>query len=193
MAAQDKAVDLHSIEVDLVCFDKLRSILRSRQQGSTQYSAREFLETLEACKSEYEKVFNEHGDRLSETDQQLLLAEVDSLDELVRAEGEPEVASANSESPALKHEGTISPSQEASYIDSSDHDCDADHDSKPDERPEHPIMDIYRAVDIGAGEEGRDSQSLAALDGTEAEDIDSALIRSSSETDYGDDDDSESI
>ncbi|PPJ58874.1 hypothetical protein CBER1_04433 [Cercospora berteroae] len=192
MAAQDKGIDLHAIEVDLSCFDKLRSVLRSRQQGSTRYPAREFLDSLEACKLQYEVVFAEYGDRLSKTDRQLLLAEVDSLDELIRVEREPEVASANSESPALKQESMISSSQEASCIDIHDHDRNADNSSKADESPEHPVVEIVGVVDIGAGEEVKDSNSVAELDGIEAGDVDPALLRSFSETDV-DDHDSESI
>ncbi|CAK1361103.1 hypothetical protein CB0940_03487 [Cercospora beticola] len=175
MATQDKAMDLHSIEVDLVCFDKLRAILRSRQQGSSQYSVREVLETLEACKLEYEKAFIEYGDRLSKTDQQLLLAELDSLKESIRVESEPEVASADSGAPALEQERTISSSHEASCIDVPDHDRNADNESKADERPEHPVVETVGVVDVGVGEEGKDSNSLTALDGIQAEGVGPAL------------------
>ena len=78
----------------------------------------------------------------------------------------------------MKQESTISSSQEASCTDISEHDRNADHDSKADKGPEYPIVENVGTVDIGAEGEGRDSDFLAALDGIEAEDVDPALMRS---------------
>ncbi|KAF2212981.1 hypothetical protein CERZMDRAFT_83916 [Cercospora zeae-maydis SCOH1-5] len=104
-------VDLHSIEVDLIRFDKLRVILRGRQHGE-KHTACEVLDSLEACMEEYERVFAEYSDRLSGSDMQILKAEAASLEELIRAEKERKDT-------ARDHEGQKSSSLEASHIQTS--------------------------------------------------------------------------
>ncbi|KAM3423341.1 hypothetical protein BST61_g778 [Cercospora zeina] len=152
-------MDLHSLEVDLARFDKLRAILRSRQQGG-KHTKSEVLKSLEACMEEYDRVFADFSDRLSGPDMQLLKAEAASLDELIRAENEegPNRERQNSsacardpKSSAQDRETTTPSSVEVSDVRTSDLARNANDNSKHGDKSDTPD-----AKDVPAGESYED-------------------------------------
>lgn len=165
-------------EVDLQRFDLVRTMLRSRESGSNEYTQAQMLTAIEACKEEYARIFVEFRHEMNDTMRVQLEAELTSLNEMMDAERASSSSSFSLSSFAIatrlfadrgRGQRSSSPSSSAS--------------SSSPRASHHPNLDVVSPANSGSDVAGGNNIPIAVendLDFADAElvssDVESLLI-----------------